>query len=260
MGTCGWSFDDWKGPFYPPGADDQLVYYASQFSAVEVDSTWYRIPSRSTVESWLKRGPEGFVFCPKFPGQITHDNLLADSEDITDAFLRTISGLGDRLGPLVVQLSPRFPSDQLPLLRTFLGALPVTMRFAVEFRHKSWLDEPAALDLLRELRMGVVVADHPWYPRFEVATCDFIYLRMLGKRDVYPDYSEVRRQRNHDLAHWVHVLGRQSERVKRGYVFVNNQFEGHSPDTVRRLVDILGEDVVPAAGRAPQDEPPRLFE
>ena len=261
VGTCGWVFDDWKGTFYPAGTDDELVYYATVFSAVEIDSTWYRIPSRKTVESWHRRSPDGFTFCPKLPGDITHESLLEDAGEQVRVFLDVISGLGDRLGPILVQLSPHFPAERLGTLEQFVTSLPRELRYAVELRHKSWLGEPAVLELLGSLSIAVVMADHPWYPRFEQATCDFVYLRLLGRRNVYPDFTGIHRQRNRDLAHWVHVLTSLPSWVERAYVFANNQFEGHSPETVRKLVEILGDRVVPAPGRLPGgDAPPTLFD
>ena len=92
-GTCGWSFKDWKGTFYPPGCGDELAHYATVFDAVEIDSTWYRSPSPRTVASWRRRTPEGFLFCPKMPGEIAHERLLQDTDQLVSAFIARISGL-----------------------------------------------------------------------------------------------------------------------------------------------------------------------
>ena len=91
IGTCGWSYEDWKGTFYPPDTKDELAFYASHFNAVEIDSTWYRIPSPHTVVSWHKRTTSDFLFCPKLPGEITHEKLLDEVDDLVTAFLDVIS-------------------------------------------------------------------------------------------------------------------------------------------------------------------------
>jgi len=238
-GTCGWSYPDWKGSFYPPDAPDDLAFYASQFDAVEIDSTWYRIPSVAAVEGWRRRTPEGFVFCPKLPGEITHEKMLEGAQELVSLFLETISHLGDKLGPILIQLHPRFTYEQLPVLRGLLARLPSHLRYVVEFRHKSWLGKPDALSLLREFNVGLAMAHHPWYPRFKEATADFAYLRLLGRRDVFPDFSRVHRQQDDALQEWVDVLKSLAPRIERLFIFVNNQFEGHSPDTVRRLRALL---------------------
>ena len=239
FGTCGWSFQDWRGSFYPDEVKDDLAYYAAQFDAVEIDSTWYRIPSARTVDGWRRRTPEGFLFCPKLPGEITHENMLDGSQELLSLFVETISRLGDKLGPILVQLHPRFTYEALPVLRGFLERLPSDLRYAVEFRHKSWLGKPDALSLLRDLKIGLVMAHHPWYPRFKEATADFAYLRLLGRRDVFPDFSRVHRQQDDALQEWVEVMRSLAPEIERAFIFVNNQFEGHSPDTVRRLRTML---------------------
>ena len=250
IGTCGWSFADWKGVFYPTGTTDELVYYAGEFDAVEIDSTWHHSPSARTVQSWERRAPEGFIFCPKLPGEITHENLLEGSDALVTSFLDTILLLGDKLGPILVQLAPKFTYDALPTLERFLGALPTELRYAVEFRHRSWLDKPDALSLLREHNMAVVMAHHPWYPRIEEVTADFTYIRLLGRRGVFPDFGRTHRSRDDDLQHWAELLHTLEGIVPRGFLFINNQFEGHSPESVRRLRGLVGQS--PARATVPQ--------
>jgi uncharacterized protein YecE (DUF72 family) len=238
-GTCGWSFDDWRGAFYPPGTSDQLAFYATQFDAVEIDSTWYRIPAERTVRSWHARTPAGFVFCPKLPGEITHQRLLLDSDELTSAFLAAIALLGEKLGPIVVQLAPKFTAEQMPTLEAFLRSLPPELRYAVEFRHRSWLHKPDVLELLAGLNMAVVMADHPWYPRLEEITTDVAYVRLLGRRNVFPDFARVHRPRDEALEEWARLLSGLQPMPGQAFVFINNQFEGHSPDSVRRLSRLL---------------------
>ncbi len=239
LGTCGWSFADWKGTFYPPGTRDQLTYYAGQFDAVEIDSTWYRIPSSRTVESWRRRTPDGFLFCPKLPGEITHERMLEGADEQVAAFTDVISRLGDKLGPILVQLHPRFAHEQMPNLEGFLSRLPAGLRYAVEFRHRSWVDEPDALQLLRSLNMGLAMAHHPWYARIREVTADFAYLRLLGRRNVFPDFARRHKPQDAALRDWAGFLASLPAPITRSFVFVNNQFEGHSPATVEQLRTVL---------------------
>ena len=238
-GTCGWSFDDWVGPFYPRGTRDQLEFYSTQFDAVEIDSTWYRVPAERTVRSWYSRTPEGFTFCPKMPGEVTHENLLLDSDDVVEPFLGNISHLREKLGPIVVQLAPKFTAHEIGTLEGFLRLLPTQFRYAVEFRHRSWLHQPDALSLLTTLNAAIVMTDHPWYPRFEQVTTDLAYVRLLGRRNVFPDFSRTHRQRDEALATWASLLQGLAEMPGEAFVFVNNQFEGHSPESVRRLLGLI---------------------
>jgi len=239
LGTCGWSFSDWKGTFYPPGTKEELAYYASQFDAVEIDSTYYRIPSAKSVDAWRERTPQVFLFCPKLPGEITHEKMLEGADEQVAAFTDVISRLGDKLGTILVQLHPSFGHDQLPKLEAFLSRLPSAFRYAVEFRHRSWAGQPDSLQLLRSLKMGLAMAHHPWYARIRDATTDFAYLRLLGRRDVFPDFARIHRPQEGVLEEWAGFLNSLRSRVTRAFVFVNNQFEGHSPGTVGRLRMLL---------------------
>jgi uncharacterized protein YecE (DUF72 family) len=239
LGTCGWSFPDWKGTFYPPGTRNELAYYAGRFDAVEINSTYYRTPSAKSVDAWRERTPPGFLFCPKLPGEITHEKLLEGAEEQVAAFTDVISRLGDKLGPILVQLHPSFGHDQRPKLEAFLSRLPAGFRYAVEFRHRSWADQPDALELLRSLNMGLAMAYHPWYARLREVTSDFAYLRLLGRRDVFPDFGRVHRPQDGVLSEWADFLKSLPAEAARAFVFVNNQFEGHSPATVGRLRTLL---------------------
>lgn len=233
MGTCGWSYADWKGNFYPQGIKDELAYYATRFNTVEIDSTFYRIPSTQTVDSWRRRVPDDFIFCPKLLGEITHERQLQQVDHLTAVFLSVIEHLEGKLGPIVVQLAPKFTTEQFPLLEDFLRTLPTDLRFTIEFRHRSWLTEPRAQELLMALNMGLVMAHHPWYPRFEVATTDFAYLRLLGRHGALPDATQTHRPQDDALQKWANTVKALS--TSHAFIFANNSFEGYSPATIERL-------------------------
>ena len=141
LGTSGWSYADWEGTLYPEGlpAGSRLAEYAKHYATVEIDSTFYGTPRRSTVEKWREVAPEGFLFAAKVPQEITHEKNLVDCEALTENFVRTMELLGDRLGPLLLQLPPSFAVEGMGVLEDFLAGLPGGFRYAVEVRHRSWL-------------------------------------------------------------------------------------------------------------------------
>ncbi len=239
LGTCGWSFADWKGTFYPPDTQDELAYYSSQFDTVEVDNTYYRIPSAKTVDAWRTRTPPGFLFCPKLPGKVTHERMLEDTDELVAVFTNVISRLGDRLGPILIELHPSFGHDRLPKLEAFLSALPSGFRYAVEFRHRSWADEADAQQLLRSLRIGLAISHHPWYVDIRTATADFAYLRLLGRMDAFPDSSRIYEPRDETLREFAGFLKSLPPEVTRAFVFLSNHLEGHAPATVQRMRAML---------------------
>jgi uncharacterized protein YecE (DUF72 family) len=141
VGCSGWSYEDWVGPFYPKDSKpkDFLKLYSSVFNTVEIDSSFYRIPNQAMVSQWKKNTPEDFLFCPKFPKKITHDLKLQNVSSILSFFYKTLAGLGDKLGPLVVQLPHSFKYEKgMPSLTNFVSELKSGFRHAIEFRHVSW--------------------------------------------------------------------------------------------------------------------------
>lgn len=240
IGTSGWSYKDWVGPFYPTGTPsrDWLALYAEEFPTVEVDSTWYAVPRPSTVEGWRERTPEGFVFAAKFPKEITHDLSLLDCEGAVCEFLRTMALLGDRCGPLLLQFPYGFKADRLADLEGFLSRLPGEFHYAVEVRNRSWL-RTDLVAMLADRGAALCLIDHPWFPRLTQATADFVYVRWLGDRKVYEeDFSHERDPRASDLAWWAERLGTlASDRKIFGYM--NNHYTGFGPAAARRIAAAL---------------------
>ena len=141
LGTQGWNYAAWVGPFYPTGTRPAnfLTTYARAFSTVEVDSTFYAIPPDRTVLGWRDRTPAGFTFALKLPQEITHERRLRDAEDATELFLERARLLGDKLGPILIQFGPDFDVSNMEALEQYLPILPKDVRFAVEFRQRQWL-------------------------------------------------------------------------------------------------------------------------
>ena len=143
LGTQGWNYDAWVGPFYPKGtrATDFLSLYARAFKTVEVDSTFYAIPSAKTMRDWAGRVPADFTFALKLPKEISHENRLRDAGGASALFFDTARELGAKLGPILIQLGPDFMPAERPALAEFLSTLPRDLQFAVEFRQRGWIEE-----------------------------------------------------------------------------------------------------------------------
>ena len=251
LGTQGWNYDAWVGPFYPTGtrAADYLSVYARAFGTVEVDSTFYAIPSVKTVRGWGARVPSGFSFALKLPQEISHENRLRDSADLAALFFDRARELGDKLGPILVQLGPDFQPAELPALAGFLPLLPRDLRFAVEFRQRGWIHD-GVLALLAEHNVALALTDARWIPRKQMLalaarpTADFAYIRWMGPNRDLVDYSRIQVDRTRELEAWSHALRSLAERVKCVWGYVNNHFAGHSPSSVRDLQKLVGQKPV----------------
>lgn len=251
IGTSAFTAVGWPGTFYPADLKpaDYLTYYAQHFDTVEVDSTFYRVPSRSMVAGWYAKTPEGFIFAAKVPQTITHEQVLVACDGELKKFLAAMEPLQEKLGPLLLQF-PYFNRKAfgsvdgfLERLRPFLKALPKDIRFAVEVRNKAWL-MPKLLDLLREQRVALALIDHPWLPRpgellarIDPVTADFTYIRWLGDRKAIEEqtksWDKVILNRQRELEEWVDACRKFNQRSITIFAFANNHFAGHAPATVR---------------------------
>jgi uncharacterized protein YecE (DUF72 family) len=159
VGTSGWSYKEWKGSFYPPKlpADEMLRFYARHFPTVEVNNSFYRIPTEKVLVGWAQQVPESFRFVMKASRRVTHNNRLRDEDGSLGYFLRAVNPLGDRLGPTLFQLPPNFKKD-MDRLQEFLAALPRQWPAAMEFRHASWFDEDV-YDALKNRGVALVAVD-----------------------------------------------------------------------------------------------------
>jgi len=240
LGTSGWSYADWEGNLYPealPSAS-RLAEYVKRYATVEIDSTFYGIPRRSTVQKWREVAPDGFLFAAKFPKEITHDQNLVDSEDEVETFLDTMAELGDRLGPLLIQLPPSFDVEGMGVLEDFLKRLPEGFRYAVEVRHRSWLGSDLP-EMLSERGAALTLIDYPGMPRMEEVTADFSYIRWLGDRREFPSgHTHLRRERDDDLRWWSELVGGFLEEGRYVFAYANNHYQNHSPSTLERFLEI----------------------
>ncbi|MGH7559881.1 MAG: DUF72 domain-containing protein [Gemmatimonadales bacterium] len=177
-GTSGFSFQEWKGTFYPKGLaqDEELGYYAGRFPAVEINNTFYRMPRESVLVDWAAKVPPSFRFAIKAPQRITHYGRLKDVQDSVEYLTRVVSVLEDRRGPTLFQLPPNLKKD-LPRLTDFLEILPRRWKAAFEFRHESWLDD-GVYEALRAKDAALCIADHDDFQIPLVATATWGYARL----------------------------------------------------------------------------------
>jgi len=240
LGTSGWSYADWEGTVYPEGlpAAARLAEYAKHYATVEIDSTFYGTPRRSTVEKWRETVPQGFLFAAKFPQEITHENNLVGSEDLLGTFVQTMSLLGDTLGPLLLQLPPSFSVEGMGVLKDFLSIVPRGPRYAVEVRHRSWLGSDLP-ELLGEHGVALTLIDYPRMPRMEEATAPFVYIRWLGDRREFPSgHTHPKRIRTEDLRWWSERVERFLSEGREVFAYANNHYENHAPSTLQRFLEI----------------------
>ncbi|HUL33587.1 MAG TPA: DUF72 domain-containing protein [Candidatus Eisenbacteria bacterium] len=258
LGTSSFTAEGWERSFYPKGtqARDYLSYYATQFNAVEVDATFYRIPAISTVKGWYAKTPPDFLFALKAPQEITHERALVDADDVMKEFLRATEPLGEKLGVILLQF-PYFnkqvfkaPAEFLARLKPFLVSLPAEPRFAVEIRNKYWLGPPL-FDLLRMHNVALALIDHPWMPRprewfakGDAVTTNFTYIRWLGDRKGIEEHTKVWDKtivdRTSELREWIEACRNLIKRKIRVFAFANNHYGGYAPDTVRLFEKLLG--------------------
>jgi uncharacterized protein YecE (DUF72 family) len=246
VGTMGFGYKPWQGSFYPdklPRAQ-QLPFYAGRFNALEMDSTFYGVPRLDFVGRWQEVTPEGFRFCPKAPREITHDLRLSATESILQHFLDTMRVLGDRLGPIVLQFPPDFKTDQRHNLEGFMHDLPKDIRFAVEFRHRSWWDETTA-DMLRAYGVCWIAADYVHMPKEIWRTTDFLYLRFLGRHGQFATKTHEVLDRTADLRRWHESIIPHLDNVTAVYAFFNNDYAGFSPATANRFKAIIELETEP---------------
>jgi uncharacterized protein YecE (DUF72 family) len=239
-GTSGWSYEAWKGPFYPEDlrARDMLAFYAATLPCVEVNQTFYRMPKPEVLEGWAAQVPEGFRFALKVSQRITHRKRLRDVGEETEWLLRGAAALGPRLGALLVQTPPNLARD-LERFDAFLALLPPGTRAAFELRHPSWSDD-AVFGRLRERGFAWVAADVDDAPPPPlVATAPFAYLRL--RRTAYgPD----------DLARWLDAI--RASGAREALVFFKHEDEGAAPRLARELLALAGAGRAPLATPAPR--------
>jgi len=276
IGSCAWSFDEWRGALYPEDwpPNRWLEFYARHLPAVEIDSTFYSAPAEATTRRWMEMTPSHFRFTCKLPREITHERRLRDCRAELTAFLRAMEPLAPKLRVVLIQLPSSYaPKEEKTAFRDFVAQLSTDFRFAIEFRHVGW-HRPHIIRLFEKRRLCWVWSDtSPLNERnqapfeFQPLTTDFLYLRLLGDAQTRHDekgervhrYGKLLWKREAALDSWALRIQRHIDEVRSVWTFVNNHYEGFAPETCQRLAQRLGFELpLPSTDTAAPNEHEQL--
>ncbi len=234
VGTSGWHYPHWRGAFYPGGmpSAEYLGFYAGHFDTVELNNSFYRLPSREQFAAWAAAVPSDFVFTVKASRYLTHRKKLKDPQEPLSRLLGAASGLGQKLGPVLFQLPPRWRANP-KRLADFVGALPQGRRFVFEFRDPTWFTQEVYA-ILREAGCALCVASSPDFPEKREITADFLFLRFHGGRELYgSNYSD---EELRAYARWAQPALDSGKDV---YAYFNNDAYGYALANARGFREML---------------------
>jgi uncharacterized protein YecE (DUF72 family) len=245
LGCSGWSYDGWKGSFYPEDLDNRywLSYYSKIFNFVEIDSTFYRIPSKFMVNNWNNRTPDNFRFAVKFPKVITHDKRLKDVGKDIEQFYDAMESLYDKILVFLIQLPPSLQiAEGLDLIKNLQYQLDPSFRYAIEVRHQSWFNE-LFYNVLKERNYSIVWSQQDILITPPILTTDFVYLRLIGDRSINErDFGKINKDRTKEMEIWSKILAdvdRKVNDIKMAIIAANNHYAGFGPMTAKLFADIM---------------------
>jgi len=234
IGTSGWHYNHWRVLFYPEklAKSEWLKYYAQQFNTVELNNSFYHLPSEKAFATWRESAPEQFVFAVKVSRFITHIKRLRNLDSAMENFLSRACLLQEKLGPLLYQLPPNMKRND-EVLENFISSLPRKYQHVIEFRHESWLND-AVFQILKRYNIGLCVFDRPDISCPFITTSNFAYIRLHGSRSLYSScYSDE------ELAQWAQVIIRLGKDVKTVYIYFNNDAEVFAVRNALTLINYL---------------------
>ena len=240
LGTSGWSYDEWVGPFYESRKTPKLTYYSQVFQTAEIDSTFYAYPSERMVYGWLRHSGSDFAFSAKLPQIITHEKVLGQKDPVEEDFEKFLDvmqplSLNGKLLAILIQLSPSFKQD-LDILEDFLKILPKNPRFSIEFRHKSWWNEET-WRLLEKYKVANTIVDEPLLPSDPIVTTDFAYIRWHGKGNrVWYNYEYS----SDELKPWTDKVEEIKKKSGTTVGYFNNHFHGYAVENCLQVLEMLG--------------------
>lgn len=231
IGTSGWSYKGWSN-FYPADVSqkDYLEYYIKQFNSVEVNATYYNLPTENAVNNWKKTADDNFHFSVKGHRRITHYNKMKDIDEPLNQYLSRVRRLGESLKTIFWQFPPNFKKNG-ERLESFLGKLPDDQKFAFEFRHTSWLDEEV-YNLLSDKNAAIVWQSSGKFPNDCTPTADFIYIRFHGLTGYRYNYKKL------DLEPWAEIVQKQLDEGRDAQVYFNNP-GGNAVESAQMLREML---------------------
>lgn len=234
VGTSGFSYDDWKGIFYPTGLpqEKRLTYYAQHYNTVEINATFYRMFARSVFARWRDDTPDGFRFTLKGPRSVTHVKRLDDVGDELRQFYKSIQDLQDKLALVLWQLPPSFKFDSIDKLTRFVGLLPPDTKHVIELRHTSLFNDEV-YTLLNEHRVGFVINDSAHFPSVEVITSDVCYIRFHGPAKLYASLYSIEAMQSwaDKIRVWLNHYD--------VYAYFNNDYDGRALQNSIELLVLL---------------------
>ncbi len=234
VGTSGWYYEHWVGCFYPSEIlkSELLPYFSQHFLSVELNNSFYRLPSIENFKNWHKKTPPNFIFSVKASKTITHYKKLAGIENSLKLFLDRVIFLKQKLGPVLYQLPPFLKKD-INLLGSFLSELPKNLRQTIEFRNFSWLDKDV-FNLLAEFNVAYCVIDLQGFPTCLETTADFVYIRMHGVAESisYPD---------EELKKWAGYIKDFLRDGRDVYIYFNNDYQGYAVENAKKIKTFLDE-------------------
>ncbi|MBE0414966.1 MAG: DUF72 domain-containing protein [Dehalococcoidia bacterium] len=239
IGTSGWVYPHWRDVFYPPklAQSKWLEFYTGHFPTVELNNSFYRLPSEKAFSNWRDTSPDGFLYAVKVSRFITHIKRLKDVEEPVATFLSLARHLNQKLGPLLYQLPPNMHRND-ERLDSFLSLLPGGLRHVIEFRHESWLDE-GVFEILRKHNVGFCVFDMPGLPCPLEATADFSYIRFHGSSGLYFScYTDE------ELEDWARKIAELARNLDTVYIYFNNDAEGYAVRNAQMMAEKLGEKLL----------------
>jgi uncharacterized protein YecE (DUF72 family) len=227
IGLSGWSYKEWKGDFYPSTlkSKDWLQFYAQKFDITEINSSFYRLPLKTTVESWAEKVPKGFLFCPKLNRYVTHLKRLKQPEEPLSSFFEVFDALKDKIGPILIQLPPSLAFDEsvTDYFFSVLNKYYSQYQFALEARHESW-HTAKCLELLKAYRIAFFIShSNNYFPYAEEITADNIYVRFHGPSQLYNSSYDQATLEKYGLKflEWA----RSGKTI---WIFFNNTMNGHA--------------------------------
>lgn len=234
IGTSGWQYDHWSGPFYPSDLpkEEYLEFYAERLHSVEVNSSFYGLPDPKTAQGWREQAANGFIFSVKASRYLTHMKKLKDPQEPLDNFLESIQELKGQLGPILFQLPPNWQFNPERLV-SFLDILPQGYRFTFEFRDPSWFD-PRAYGALREYHAAFCIYDLKGQVSPKEITADFVYVRLHGPAGPYEG-----KYGTQELSGWAGAISTWSDQGRDVYCYFNNDMAGYAVQNALELQSMV---------------------
>lgn len=237
IGTSGWHYEHWEGPFFPVGSSSQewLDHYSERFQDVELNNTFYQLPKVSTLGNWKERTPDGFLFTTNANRYITHMKHLKDPRPSVGIFLKRVRVLEPKLGPILFQLPPSWNFNR-QRLESFLPSLPASQRYAFELRDPTWINDEA-FELLQEYEAAFCMYQFDGRLSPKWLTADFVYVRLHGPKGAYQVSFDISK-----LAGWAGAISSWVRQGKEVFCFFDNDQSGHAAQKALRLKNMLRKE------------------